>query len=160
MILQTNIQGRSLDCRSPIRRISEVMLLVIVTSSLWFLIAFASPCKDLPPKVALSVCTTCAACRHLPPKLNTASCFAHLHMCSMQRLASKIQRWFLFLMVAHVCSMQRLTPNSHHCFLHLRLVLADAHVAHAKTHLASQRCTPCCSFGSCDLNGSTHEANQ
>ncbi|DBB10920.1 TPA: hypothetical protein ACH3X3_007381 [Trebouxia sp. C0006] len=36
--------------RSPIRRISEVMLLVFVTSSLWFLIAYASPCKDLPPK--------------------------------------------------------------------------------------------------------------
>ncbi len=30
------------SCRSPIRRISEVMLLVFVTSSLWFLVAYAS----------------------------------------------------------------------------------------------------------------------
>ena len=27
------------------------MLLVFVTSALWFLVAYASPCKDLPPKV-------------------------------------------------------------------------------------------------------------
>ena len=49
------------SCRSPIRRISEVMLLVFVTSSLWFLVAYASPCKDLPPKVSAALYTT-AAC--------------------------------------------------------------------------------------------------
>ena len=45
------------SCRSPIRRISEVMLLVFVTSSLWFLVAYASPCKDLPPKVSAALLT-------------------------------------------------------------------------------------------------------
>lgn len=46
-----SVELLDVECRSPIRRISEVMLLVFVTSSLWFLIAYASPCKDLPPQV-------------------------------------------------------------------------------------------------------------
>ena len=57
------------SCRSPIRRISEVMLLVFVTSSLWFLVAYASPCKDLPPKVGAALLTPAAfkGLQHIDP---------------------------------------------------------------------------------------------
>ena len=44
-------QGASLWCRSSIRRVLEVMVLVLVTSGIWFLMAYGSPCKELPSKV-------------------------------------------------------------------------------------------------------------
>lgn len=39
------------SCRSPWKRLVEVVLLVLVTSSLWFAVAYSSPCRELPGKV-------------------------------------------------------------------------------------------------------------
>ena len=44
---------RFIPVRSPIRRLLEVLLLVLVTSSLWFCLSYASPCRTLPPPVRL-----------------------------------------------------------------------------------------------------------
>ena len=99
LILQRDIH---LGCRSPIRRISEVMLLVFVTSSLWFLFAYASPCKNLPPKVhtASSVCSSSLL----------------LCMCSMQRRTSEGRHCTLCLRLlfalAHVLHAETYFPRS------------------------------------------------
>ena len=39
-------------CRSPWKRLFEVMLLVLLTAALWFSVAYSSPCKPLPIQVS------------------------------------------------------------------------------------------------------------
>ena len=51
-ILVAASQRASLWCRSSIRRVLEVVVLVLVTSGIWFLMAYGSPCKELPSKVS------------------------------------------------------------------------------------------------------------
>ena len=43
-------------CRSPWKRLFEVMLLVLLTAALWFSVAYSSPCKPLPVQVS-RICT-------------------------------------------------------------------------------------------------------
>ena len=43
---------RFIPVRSPVRRLLEVLLLVLVTSSLWFCLSYASPCRTLPAPVS------------------------------------------------------------------------------------------------------------
>ena len=38
-------------CRSPWKRLFEVMFLVLITAALWFSVAYSSPCKALPVQV-------------------------------------------------------------------------------------------------------------
>ena len=45
---------RFIPVRSPVRRLLEVLLLVLVTSSLWFCLSYASPCRTLPVPVRRS----------------------------------------------------------------------------------------------------------
>ena len=47
-------------CRSPWKRLFEVMFLVLITAALWFSVAYSSPCKALPVQVscATSFCST------------------------------------------------------------------------------------------------------
>lgn len=113
------------------------MLLVFVTSSLWFLIAFASPCRDLPPKVGTA------------PSVGT---FCLHHMCCMQTPTSNAQHCFLFFPFAHVLRVKTRLQSQHCC-----IFLIVAHASQAKTHLASQRCTLFCSSVSLDVKGSTCE---
>lgn len=40
--------------RSPWKRLVEVVVLVLVTSSLWFTVAYMSPCRALPGKASTS----------------------------------------------------------------------------------------------------------
>ena len=43
-------------CRSSMRRLLEVMALVFVTASIWFFVAWASPCRPLPGDVRSAIC--------------------------------------------------------------------------------------------------------
>ena len=69
-ILAAASRGASLWCRSSIRRVLEVVVLVLVTSGIWFLMAYGSPCKELPSKVKpppqrapVLLCTPEGSCR-------------------------------------------------------------------------------------------------
>ena len=42
----------SLFHRSPWKRLVEVIALVLVTSSIWFTVAYMSPCRQLPGKAS------------------------------------------------------------------------------------------------------------
>ena len=50
---ETHILLLHVLARSPWRRLAEVMALVFVTATLWFLIAFWSPCAPLPEQTDL-----------------------------------------------------------------------------------------------------------
>ena len=39
-------------CRSPWKRLFEVVFLVLITAALWFSVAYSSPCKPLPLQVS------------------------------------------------------------------------------------------------------------
>ena len=41
----------ALWCRSPWKRLVEVVVLVAVTATIWFTVAYCSPCKALPGQV-------------------------------------------------------------------------------------------------------------
>lgn len=45
-------RGRFIPVRSPVKRLLEVLLLVLVTSSLWFGLSYSSPCHTLPNPVS------------------------------------------------------------------------------------------------------------
>ena len=55
-------------CRSPWKRLFEVMLLVLLTAALWFSVAYSSPCKPLPIQVsrmrARHTCRAACLLRH------------------------------------------------------------------------------------------------
>ena len=47
----TAFRHKRIPVRSPIKRLLEVLLLVLLTSSVWFFISYASPCRALPSPV-------------------------------------------------------------------------------------------------------------
>ena len=61
--------------RSTFKRLVEVLFLVFITSSIWFLVTYASPCRNLPPDVGLP-----SPPRTLKKKLDTVNHESERHM--------------------------------------------------------------------------------
>lgn len=47
----TAFRHRRIPVRSPVKRLIEVLLLVLITNSAWFVITYASTCDKSPSKV-------------------------------------------------------------------------------------------------------------
>ena len=79
-------------CRSPWKRLFEVVFLVLITAALWFSVAYSSPCKPLPLQVS--------APEHTP---TIVSCLSAVISCS-HRNDHGGDILFILLQVDLVCS--------------------------------------------------------